>query len=94
MTTIAISINGKEIIIISPCSLNQALDDWSTRITGAHSDSCNEATLESSVQSVIKSDMKCYVIALNQIFVPRNHYDRTRLTSGDSIELLSPMAGG
>jgi thiamine biosynthesis protein ThiS len=79
MTTITIRINGQKIILNSPCSLNQALYIWSTMDTGSNPNN---------------SDIKCYVIALNQTFVPRNHYDSTRLTSGDTLELLSPMAGG
>jgi sulfur carrier protein len=35
-----------------------------------------------------------FVIALNQNFVPRSLYDQTLLKTGDTIELLSPMAGG
>jgi thiamine biosynthesis protein ThiS len=79
MTTITIRINGQKIMLISPCSLNQALNTWSTMETGSNPNN---------------GDIKRYVIALNQTFVPRNHYDSTRLTNGDSIELLSPMAGG
>jgi thiamine biosynthesis protein ThiS len=79
MTTITIRINGQKIMLTSPCSLNQALYTWSTMDTGSNLDN---------------SDIKRYVIALNQTFVPRNHYDGTRLTSGDTLELLSPMAGG
>jgi thiamine biosynthesis protein ThiS len=103
MTTIAIIINGKKMTFTSPCSLNQALYAWSTMITGSNPDVCTEAFIESSEQiDVIKSDikndrnsyMKCYVIALNQTFVPRNQYGSTSLKSGDTIELLSPMAGG
>jgi thiamine biosynthesis protein ThiS len=90
MTTIEISINGQTIILAAPCSLNQALYAWSTTVMGSKPDTCTEATLKSSEQN----DIKRYVIALNQTFVPRNHYDSTRLTSGDIIELLSPMAGG
>lgn len=41
-----------------------------------------------------QNGMKNYVIALNQTFIPRHLYNNTRLNSGDSIELLSPMAGG
>jgi thiamine biosynthesis protein ThiS len=78
MTTIEISINGQTIKLASPCSINQALYAWSTIV----------------IKNDMDSDMKRYVIALNQTFVPRNHYACTRLTSGDSIELLSPMAGG
>ena len=35
-----------------------------------------------------------FAVALNQNFVPRNQYTNTALTSGDSVELLSPMQGG
>jgi thiamine biosynthesis protein ThiS len=84
MTTITIRINGQKIMLISPCSLQQALYTWSTMDTGSSPDACND----------MDSEIKRYVIALNQTFVPRNHYDRTHLTSGDTIELLSPMAGG
>lgn len=34
------------------------------------------------------------VIACNQTFIPRGQYHNTLLNSGDTIELLSPMAGG
>ncbi|MFT7411009.1 MAG: thiamine biosynthesis protein ThiS [Oleispira sp.] len=90
MTTIEISINGQTIILASPCSLSQALYAWSTSIMGSKPDASNETTFKSNEQNPIKRS----VIALNQTFVPRNHYDSTRLTSGDIIELLSPMAGG
>jgi thiamine biosynthesis protein ThiS len=93
MTTITIRINGQKIMLISPCSLNQALYTWSTMNTGSNPDVCNEA-LESDEQSDVNSDRKRYVIALNQTFVPRSQYQNTRLTSGDIIELLFPMAGG
>jgi thiamine biosynthesis protein ThiS len=40
------------------------------------------------------TDSNSFVIALNQIFVPRSQYENTILQTDDDIELLSPMAGG
>ncbi|CCK76294.1 MAG: sulfur carrier protein ThiS [Oleispira antarctica] len=85
MTTIAISINGEEIMITAPCSLNQALYVWSTMVANSSPDTANDG---------LKNGVQSHVIALNQTFVPRNQYGSTRLNSGDIIELLSPMAGG
>ncbi|TQN44124.1 sulfur carrier protein [Blastococcus colisei] len=33
-------------------------------------------------------------VALNAAVVPRSRWETTRLTPGDSIELLAPTAGG
>ena len=90
MTIITISVNGEEVSITSPCSLNQALDAWSNMATNSSS---NIGT-EMSADNLEQSPMKSYVIALNQTFIPRNQYGSTHLNNGDDIELLSPMAGG
>jgi len=35
-----------------------------------------------------------YATALNSAFVPRAEREKTSLSEGDSIEILTPMAGG
>jgi sulfur carrier protein len=35
-----------------------------------------------------------FAVALNGEFVPRSLYAQTQLSQGDSLEVLSPIAGG
>ena len=35
-----------------------------------------------------------FAVAINQLFIPRSDYEKTVLTPGDSIEILTPMQGG
>lgn len=79
---INIYINEEKVSIDEPASLAQALDSWLK--TGSW--------LKANASLMPKTES--FVIALNQNFVPRSLYDQTLLKTGDTIELLSPMAGG
>jgi len=50
--------------------------------------------LSNTHNSATQTELKNFVIALNQNFIPRNQYPQTQLQDNDAIELLSPMAGG
>lgn len=34
------------------------------------------------------------VVAVNEVFVPRPHYDSKQLNENDRVEILGPMQGG
>ena len=35
-----------------------------------------------------------YVVAINEVFVPRSHHANQQLQAGDRIEVLQPIQGG
>ncbi len=80
---ISININGISHDLEEGSTLSQALDILNINtINNPNSD--------------VKDKLKFtdFVIALNQVFIPRSQYPQTRLHNNDTVELLSPMAGG
>ena len=48
----------------------------------------------SSQQENTELSAQGFVVAVNQNFVPRSEYQQFMISTGDKIEVLSPMAGG
>lgn len=80
---ISININGTSHTLEKGSTLSQALDILNINTTDNQKSDADD-----------KLKFKDFVIALNQTFIPRSQYQQTKLHNNDTVELLSPMAGG
>ena len=63
-------------------------------VNGGATDVHDPATVAAVVTTMSDDEQRAVAVALNGTVVPRSAWEETRLSAGDSLEVLTPTAGG
>lgn len=63
-------------------------------VNGSTTEVQDRATVAAVVAAMSDDEQRAVAVARNGEVVPRSAWEATRLTAGDSLEVLTPTAGG